>query len=207
MNSRSKLISVGVDIGGTFTDLLAWLPDGTLRVCKVPSTPENFAEGILNGLSILTTDISLTPGDFGNFVHGTTVATNAILEEKGAKTALITTEGFRDVLELRRIRIPELYNVFLQSPRPMVPRRLRFEVEERCSASGKITTPLNLQHLEETLKDIEAQKVEAVAICLLNSYANPDHEREIKRTGEGRLCLGRGLVVISLLTGGTENAA
>jgi N-methylhydantoinase A len=184
MNSRSKLISVGVDIGGTFTDLLAWLPNGTLRACKVPSTPENFAEGILNGLSILTTDISLTPGDFGNFVHGTTVATNAILEEKGAKTALITTEGFRDVLELRRIRIPELYNVFLQTPRPMVPRRLRFEVEERCSASGKITTPLNLQHLEETLKDIEAQKVEAVAICLINSYANPDHEREIKRISQ-----------------------
>jgi N-methylhydantoinase A len=184
MSSQADLIRVGVDIGGTFTDLLAWLPDGSLRACKVPSTPENFAEGILNGLSILTTDISGSPGDYGNFIHGTTVDTNAILEEKGAQTALITTKGFRDVLELRRIRIPELYNVFLQTPRPMIPRRLRFEVEERCSAYGQIKTPLNMQQLEETLQVIKTNKMEAVAICLLNSYANPDHERAIKKVAK-----------------------
>ncbi len=181
MSTEDDLIRVGVDIGGTFTDLLAWLPDGTLRACKVPSTPGNFAEGILNGLSMLIADISGKPSDFGKIIHGTTVATNAILEEKGAKTALITTKGFRDVLELRRIRIPELYNVFLETPRPMIPRRMRFEVEERCSAKGEIKTPLNLEDLEETLRTIKSLDVEAVAICLLNSYANPDHERQIKK--------------------------
>ncbi|MBT4087150.1 MAG: hydantoinase/oxoprolinase family protein, partial [Deltaproteobacteria bacterium] len=170
MSTEDDLIRVGVDIGGTFTDLLAWLPDGTLRACKVPSTPGNFAEGILNGLSMLIADISGKPSDFGKIIHGTTVATNAILEEKGAKTALITTKGFRDVLELRRIRIPELYNVFLETPRPMIPRRMRFEVEERCSAKGEIKTPLNLEDLEETLRTIKSLDVEAVAICLLNSY-------------------------------------
>ena len=121
---------VGVDIGGTFTDIVLLGSDGSIATRKIPSTTDDYGLGIMAGLLELFEERSLAPSTVEGLVHGTTVATNAILEGKGATTALITTEGFRDVLELRRIRIPQLYNLFFEKPAALVPRRLRFEAEE-----------------------------------------------------------------------------
>ena len=108
--------------------------------------------------------------------HGTTVATNAVLEHRGARTALITTRGFRDVLELRRVRAPQLYDLFFDKPRPLVERRLRLEVEERVAADGEVLVALKERELEQLGERLEAEGVEAVAVCLLHAYAFPQHE-------------------------------
>lgn len=185
-------VRVGIDIGGTFTDLIACDDHGRIRTAKVLSVPGDFSEGILRGLDLLFSD-PVTPSGrnaISRLFHATTVATNAILESKGACTALITTRGFRDVLELRRIRIPELYNFFLDKPSPMVPRRWRFEVAERINAAGEIATPLDLEDLDRVLDQIAAEKIEALAICFLHSYANPQHEHLVAERARRRLPSG-----------------
>jgi len=139
----TALFRVGVDIGGTFTDLVLVGDDGTLATRKVSSTPPDYAEGIVAGLSGLLAEAGVRPSAVVEVVHGTTVATNAILEGRGARTALITTEGFRDVLDLRRIRVPALYDLFWEKPPPLVPRRLRFEVAERIGPRGEVWRPLD----------------------------------------------------------------
>ena len=170
---------VGIDIGGTFTDIVLTGNDGSVVTSKVASTPDDYGRAIVDGLGVLFKEASIRPEQIELVVHGTTVATNAILEGKGAKTALITTQGFRDVLELRRIRIPELYNLFYERPQPLVPRRLRFEVLERMDAKGKILIPLDEESTLRVLKKIAQSDVESVAICTLHSYANPKHEKRI----------------------------
>jgi N-methylhydantoinase A len=182
-------LRVGIDIGGTFTDLIACDHTGKVWTAKVLSTPGDFSEGILRGLDALFS-VSAALGekaDIDRLFHATTVATNSILEEKGAKTALITTRGFRDVLELRRIRIPELYNFFLDKPPPMVLRRHRYEVRERINAAGTVTIPLDIHELDQLLDQIASEDIEALAICLLHSYANPDHEHRIAERARKRL--------------------
>src|SRR5437016_5519189 len=134
---------LGVDIGGTFTDLVLVGDDGSLATRKVSSTPPDYADGIVDGLRALLADAGVPPAAVVEVVHGTTVATNAILEGRGARTALITTEGFRDVLELRRIRVPTLYDLFWDKPPPLVPRRRRFEVAERIGPRGELWRPLD----------------------------------------------------------------
>ena len=119
------------------------------------------------------------PGSFDAVVHGTTVATNAIVEETGARTALITTAGFRDVLELRRIRIPQLYNLLYEKPAPLVPRRVRFEVEERMDHRGEIVRALSEDSIDAAVRRARDAEVQALAICLLHSYANPVHEQRV----------------------------
>jgi len=171
----------GTDIGGTFTDIAYIDPDGYLFTEKVPSTPDNYGRGVVEGLGGLADKQSLDVAGLREMAHGCTVATNAILEGKGAKTALLTTAGFRDVLELRRIRVPRLYEPLYVKPAPLAPRNLRFEITERIAADGRVVTPLNEDDIRTAAEAIRASAAEAVAVCFLHSYRNPDHER---RTGE-----------------------
>ncbi|RMF91448.1 MAG: hydantoinase/oxoprolinase family protein [Nitrospinota bacterium] len=170
-------IRVGIDIGGTFTDILALDATGKLSTLKVLSTPEDFSQGILRGLErLLPTFADTIPEEV---IHGTTVATNAILEQKGAKTGLITTRGFRDVLEIRRIRMPELYNLRWEKPKPLVERRWRLEVGERIDHRGEILVPLQEDEVEQALEKLRREGVTSVAVCLINSFLNPVHEQQI----------------------------
>jgi N-methylhydantoinase A len=172
-------LRVGVDIGGTFTDIVAFLPDGGVRTRKLSSTVQDYAHGIGIGLRELLEEIGLAGAAVEELVHGTTVATNAILQHRGALTGLITTEGFRDVLEIRRLRIPEMYNLLYEKPRPLVERRLRREVEGRIGARGEVVEPLDEARVREEAARLVEEGVESIAVCLINSYANAEHERRV----------------------------
>ncbi|HEX7103211.1 MAG TPA: hydantoinase/oxoprolinase family protein [Nitrolancea sp.] len=178
---------VGVDIGGTFTDLVLIGADGAIWPLKVPSTAGDYSVAVLDGLSRLVEQAGVQPEEIDEIVHGTTVATNAILEKRGARTALITTVGFRDVLEIRRIRMPQLYNIQWEKPAPLVPRYLRFEVPERIDFRGDVLVPLDESTLNAIVVEIEREAVESVAICLLHSYVNPAHEERIAEILRKRL--------------------
>ena len=167
---------LAADIGGTFTDIALALDDGTVATNKIPSSPENFGDAVVKGILELTSRLDIPLEAASEFLHGCTVATNAILERKGAKTALVTTRGFRDVLELRRIRVPNLYDPLYVKPEPLVPRDLRFEIDERMGPGGEVLRPLNTNDLETVVAALRKSGVEAVAVTLLHSYANPDHE-------------------------------
>ena len=173
MNSTQKTHRLGIDIGGTFTDIVLIRDDGTVLTQKVPSTPDNYAQGIIAGLE------PLLPRQITEVVHGTTIATNTILERKGALTGLITTKGFRDVLEIGRLRYPRLYDLTWEKPIPLASRRLRREVEERIDASGEIVHPLDIEGAREVIQWMLAQNIESLAVCLINAYINPDHERQL----------------------------
>jgi N-methylhydantoinase A len=170
---------VAADIGGTFTDIACLSPSGQLVTRKVPSTPDDYARAIIGALDSLGADLGITGPDFSEVLHASTVATNAILEGKGARTALITTCGFRDVLELRRIRVPRLYEPLYEKPAPLVPRRLRFELTERLDAAGDVLTPLDLAEVEALADEIAQLDIEAVAICFLHAHTNPQHEKAV----------------------------
>ncbi|MEU0508032.1 MULTISPECIES: hydantoinase/oxoprolinase family protein [Amycolatopsis] len=168
-------IVAGIDVGGTFTDVLLHHPGtGELRLAKVFSTPGRQADGLLTGLRQF--DVPL--GELDAVVHGTTVATNAVLERKGSRTALVTTRGFRDVLELRRRDRPTTYGL-TGAYRPLVPRSRSFEVDERVDADGRVVEPLSAGSVRAVADALRAAEVESVAVCLLNSYANADHERTL----------------------------
>ena len=176
---NGAITRIAADIGGTFTDIAVLTGDGTLATRKVPSTPANYADAVVAGVTALLAELGSAPAAIEEVLHGCTVATNAILEHKGAKTALLTTRGFRDVLEIQRIRVPRLYDPLYEKPPPLVPRNLRFEVEERLDASGAVLTPLDTDGVYRAIEKIRAADVEAVAVCFLHSYANPDHERQV----------------------------
>ncbi|KRE09943.1 hypothetical protein ASE63_05425 [Bosea sp. Root381] len=167
---------IGIDIGGTFTDIVIARDDGLIETRKVPSTPDDYSRGIAEALGRLVADHGSTPDRINGIVHATTVATNAILEYKGACTGLLTTEGFRDVLEMRRLRIPVLYDLQYDKPKPLAARHLRLEVRERLGPDGTVRMPLNEEDVREAAAQFRQQKVEAVAISFLHAYANPDHE-------------------------------
>lgn len=167
----------GIDIGGTFTDLVLMREDGALHAEKLLTTPDDFGRGIADGLAAALATIGAAPDDVDVIVHGTTVATNAILEAKGARTGLITTAGFRDVLELRRLRIPEMYTLNWTKPPPLVPRRLRREVTEKTGPRGEVRIPLDETTVIAACERLARENVAAVAIAYLHSYANPDHEK------------------------------
>ena len=177
--SQRQTYRVGVDIGGTFTDIVLLGSGGSVDIKKVPSTPDDYGRGIVLGLKELLDEIGASSADVEGVGHATTVATNAILEDKGAKTGLITTHGFRDVLEIRRIRIPELYNLDYEKPKPLVPRWLRAEVVERMGPGGEVRVPLDEGTVLAAAELLRDAGVEAVAIALLHSYVNPAHERRI----------------------------
>ncbi|MGE0802361.1 MAG: hydantoinase/oxoprolinase family protein [Lautropia sp.] len=187
VSAPSQTLRVGVDIGGTFTDLVFIAPDGRMHKRKLPSTPNDYSRAITDGISAFCAEQGISPGRIDEVVHATTVATNAILERKGARTALITTAGFRDVLELRRIRIPMSYDLGWKKPEPLVDRAWRLEVSERIDARGAIVTALDPASLEAAVAQIAREGIEAVAVCLLHAYRNPSHEREIGRLLRERL--------------------
>lgn len=170
-------LRIGVDIGGTFTDLVFARADGTFDRRKVPSTPDDYARAILEGI---TAGIAAgQAGTIGEITHATTVATNAVIERRGARTALITTENFRDVLELRRIRIPFSYDLSWVKPPPIVPRELRLTVTERIDSEGQVLVPLDEASLERAIDEVEAKDVEAVAVSFLHAYRAPGHEQQV----------------------------
>jgi N-methylhydantoinase A len=207
-------IRIGIDTGGTFTDFVV-ARGSRIRSFKLPSTPHNPAEAILAGVERALTELAESAGfedpaakgklksartnaardaikDRGDpasieIVHGTTVATNALLERKGARTALVTTEGFEDVIEIGRQARPELYNFMVTRPAPLVPPKLRFGVRERVGPDGEVITPLDRASLRKLAGEISRLGVESVAICLLFSFANPAHEElvyhELRRIG------------------------
>ncbi len=164
---------IAIDIGGTFTDLVYLDPETEqVGVTKVSTTPANFAEGVVASLSEAA--LSLPGTSF--FVHGSTIIINALTERKGAKTALITTRGFRDVLEIGRANRPGLYNLFYTKPKPFVPRYLRLEVRERMNYKGEELEPLHEDDVRQAVEVCQKEGVEAIAICFLHSYANASHE-------------------------------
>ena len=174
-----KNIRIGADVGGTFTDVILIDDEGRLHTHKVPSTPPEFEQAVLQASRQLIDDAGTSGERVSDVSHGTTVATNAVLEKRGAKTALITTKGFRDVLELRRIRAPQMYDLFFQKPEELVERYLRFEIDERMAANGEVLRPVNEADLKELKAALEKETVESVAVCLLHSYAFPNHEEQI----------------------------
>lgn len=172
---------VGIDIGGTFTDgTLVDSITGEVTTSKVLSTPSNPASGFISAVEkLLATHGNIDPAEIEHVVHATTVATNAIIEGKTAATAFITTEGFRDMLEIARQIRPSLYDLQFEKPQPLVPRQLCYEVPERLNAQGEVITPLDESVVEEVVEQIAKTGVEAVAVCLLHSYRNPAHEQRI----------------------------
>lgn len=166
------MLRVATDIGGTFTDLVYVAPDGGVGTAKSHSTPGQFEKGVLDVIEAS----GISPKEFASFVHGTTVVINAITERKGAKVGLLTTQGFRDVLEIGRGNRPDFFNLEYRKPKPFVPRYLRREIPERINYKGVISKPLDLSVLPAILDDFRREGVEAIAISFLNSYANPAHE-------------------------------
>ncbi|HSE02726.1 MAG TPA: hydantoinase/oxoprolinase family protein [Methylomirabilota bacterium] len=172
---------VGVDIGGTFTDIVLRLADGTLRVSKVSSTPEDPALAVVRGLEALLRAAAVSPAAVVEVVHGTTVASNTILQKKGARVGLLTTRGFRDVLEIGRVRTPDLFDLSWEKPEPLVPRRRRLEVDERIAADGAVVRPLDEAGLLAAAERLVADGADVIAVSFLNSYVDATHERRAER--------------------------
>jgi len=170
------VIRIGVDVGGTFTDVVVTTEDGEAHSFKLPSTPHDFSEAVLSGVHSVLHSQGIDGSTVRDVVHGSTVATNAILERKGARTGLITTKGFRDVLELRRLRMPRLYDMTWKKPEPLVERVHRVEVDERVDLAGDVVRPLDMEDVKREVEALVAQGIESIAVCLLHSYANPKHE-------------------------------
>ena len=171
---------LGVDVGGTFTDLALYDTDtNRLEFAKTPSTLVNQALGVAAGIRELMDRHAVSPDRIDFFIHGTTVATNTLLERKGAKTALIVTAGFRDVLQIGRQDRPDLYDWRIRRSDPLVPRRLRFEAQERVLHTGEVLTPMEIEGLDNIVKRVKDANIDAVAVCLIHSYANPVHEQAI----------------------------
>jgi N-methylhydantoinase A len=170
----------GVDIGGTFTDIVLVGSDGSVHTKKVSSSVENYAAAIVDGLAELFAETGVTGAAIEEVRHGTTVASNAILERKGARVGLITTKGFRDVLEIRTLRMPRLYDIGWTKPEPLVERYLRQVVDERIDHKGRVERALAPADAERAVDALLAEQVEAIAVCLINSFANPVHELMIK---------------------------
>jgi N-methylhydantoinase A len=171
---------IGVDVGGTYTDLVATDETGRTIFAKSPSTPADQSIGVMAGLEELARRLNVTRGEMlaatDRLVHGTTVATNALLERKGARVALLTTEGHRDVVEMREGLKPDRYDLRSPPPEPLVPRELRFGVRERLRASGEVSIPLDIKSLDDAIAGIKKSGATSVAVCFLHAYLNPAHE-------------------------------
>lgn len=175
---------IAIDIGGTFTDYVALDEDtGKLTVAKSSSTPGSFDDGVIN--CVEESGIPLEEANY--LVHGSTVVINALTEREGAKTALITTKGFRDSLEIGRANRPDMYNYYYEKPKPFVPRKYRFEVEERLNKDGEILIPLNEEDVKEIIEICKDEGIGAIAVCFLHSYANSSHEQKVKEMLEKEL--------------------
>src|SRR6185437_4643601 len=174
--------SVGVDIGGTFTDIVCAGSDASFRLMKRPTTRADPAAAVRDALAAMQAEWGIDPAAIGRFVHGSTVATNAVIERKGARTGLITTAGFKDVLEIGRQMRHRMYDLILQpeTPASLAPGSRRKEVRERISAQGEIVTPLDDGDVRRVAAELAADGVEAIAIVFLFSFLNPAHERRAR---------------------------
>lgn len=173
-------LGLGIDVGGTFTDIVAYDPSTGRQVShKQLTTHDDPAEGVLAGLDRLLADNDITAPSIARVVHATTLFSNAVIERKGALTGLITTTGFRDVLEIGRERKFELYDINITKPKPLVPRHLRAEIEERLGPDGMVRTPLNEESVLRAVATLRTEGVISLAVALLHAYANPDHERRV----------------------------
>ena len=183
--------AIGVDVGGTFTDVVVCAPDGTATVAKAETTPADQSEGVLEGLRLAAVQIGLSlPALLAattRMVHGTTVATNALLEGKGARVGMLTTAGHRDIIEMREGLKPDRYDLRVPPPAPMVPRALRLPVHERMRADGAVETALDEASLHAALDTLAAAGVQSVAICFLHAWRNPAHERRADEVARQRL--------------------
>ena len=170
------MLRIGIDIGGTFTDFVIYdSTDGNITTFKILTNNSNPAETVIQGLK------EITPGYPFVIIHGSTVATNALLEKKGVRTALITTQGFKDILQIGRQNRPNIYDWSLSPPKALVPSEYRFEVNERINSHGKVINPINFDELENISKLITIENIESIAICLLFSFLHPDHEQQIAK--------------------------
>jgi len=169
---------LGVDIGGTFTDVALEIGERrfTSKILTTTKAPE---EGVLAAIRAVIAEAKIEPAQVALVIHGTTLATNALIERKGARTALLTTEGFRDVLEIRHENRFEQYDVNIDLPPPLVPRRWRLPIRERINAQGKVLTPLDAASVDRALDTLEAQQIESVAVGFLHSFTNPEHEQRV----------------------------
>ena len=175
-----KQLQLGIDIGGTFTDVALQHPTGAVHTFKTPTRPDDPALGVSAALTRLV-DYGVAPEDIGYFVHGTTIGLNSVLQRTGAKTALIVTRGFRDLLELARLRLPIPYSFYSRRPEPLVPRERVLEVRERVRHDGTVETALDDAEVARIVSRVAALHVDSVAICLLHSYIVPAHELQLKR--------------------------
>ncbi|MEI8152558.1 MAG: hydantoinase/oxoprolinase family protein [Hyphomicrobiales bacterium] len=169
---------VAIDIGGTFTDIALATADGRIHQSKISSTPDDPSRAVIEGVAQLLAELGLDPAGVTEVMHGTTVGSNTILQRTGARTGLITTRGFRDVLEIGRIRMPDMFDLTWVKPKPLVARRHRLEVAERMAADGSIITPLDTAAVVAAGRALVADGIEAIAIAFLNSYRNPAHEQQ-----------------------------
>ncbi|SFL40205.1 N-methylhydantoinase A [Halogranum rubrum] len=176
MDGETPETTVGVDVGGTFTDVVL-LRDNSLVTAKVPSTADQ-SVGVMDGIEKACEKAGVAPDTIDDFAHAMTVSVNALLEEDGAKTALVTTEGFRDVLEIGRQERPSLYDFDADKPTPLVPRRRRFTVDERATPEG-VTESVDADALDDVVASVKASEAEAVAVCLLHAYAHPENESAV----------------------------
>src|SRR4029453_13067702 len=172
---------VGIDIGGTFTDLLLVGEDGNAVIGKTLTTPGDPSLAVENALRPLLENCTIKTGERGTLLHGTTLVTNALIERKGAPTALLTTIGFRDAVEIGREHRYELYDLNLELPKPLVPRHLRFDVPERVAADGCVLQTLDEKFVRRLVTELRDKGIQAIGVCYLNSFRNPSHER---RTAE-----------------------
>ncbi|MFO1142891.1 MAG: hydantoinase/oxoprolinase family protein [Amaricoccus sp.] len=168
---------IAVDVGGTFTDLVLLDDAGRVSFAKVPSTPSASEEAVLTGVKLVLGRAGLGVEAVREVLHGTTVGSNTLLQKAGAKTGLVTTKGFRDVLEIGRVRTPTMFDLTWTKPAPLIARRFRREVDERVSASGEVLKPVDIEEVIAIGRDFQAEGIESVAICFLNSYRNPENER------------------------------
>ena len=170
-------LRLGVDIGGTFTDFcLLEEETGQIQVLKISSRPDRPEQAVFDGIARLFADHEVQPADIGYFIHGTTLAVNTVIQRSGTRTALLVTQGFRDILNIGRHRLPDIFNFFTEMPKALVPRSLVFEIPERCSAEGEVLRPIDEAAVRQAVATMVAKGAEAVAICFLHSYRNSRHE-------------------------------
>lgn len=174
-------IRLGVDVGGTFTDVVLLRPDGVAISKKTLSTPPDFGTAIKRSVLDLLSEHDIAASQISEYTHGATVATNAIITRQGAVTGLITTQGFRDVLEIRRMRLHKLYDIHWERPKPLVPRQLRLEVAGRIDPQGVEITPLDEEAVRQAARRLLSEGVESIAICFINAYADGTHERRAQK--------------------------
>ncbi|MBQ1825647.1 MAG: hydantoinase/oxoprolinase family protein, partial [Firmicutes bacterium] len=183
-----KRIRIGVDVGGTNTDICAINEEtAELMVYKLPSSVHDQSEAVVEGVKVISENYDFKGEDVTRFMHGTTVATNAILEGRGADTALVTTEGFRDLLEIGRQKRPDLYDMQADKVKTLIRREKRIEIKERMKYSGEIITPLTDEEIDRVIGELKKVNAEAVAVMLLNAYINSENEEKIRKAIKEKL--------------------